>query len=121
MSISIPPIPEPVAEAYAKIMSRSGNRTDICDKCVHQDGCKDREAFHTNHYGCYITFCSGYERQQTNSDRIRAMSDEELAEWIANWETRCYKRVDPLVDCDTKNFAKQILDWLKSPAEEGEG
>ena len=61
--------------------------------------------------------CSCFE-PQTNADRIRSMTDEELADWIAYWETRCYKRVEPLAYCDTENFAKQILDWLKSPVEE---
>lgn len=55
---------------------------------------------------------------KTHFDEIKDMSMEEMSEWIANWETRCYKRVNPLVDCDTENFAKQILDWLKSQVEE---
>lgn len=57
----------------------------------------------------------------TNADRIRQMSDEELAEWIANFETRCYLRLSPLFDCNTKNFTKQILGWLKSPVEVDNG
>lgn len=120
MSISIPPIPEPVAEAYAKMLYRSGDRADICEKCVHQDGCEDREVFHRNHPGCAIAFCSGYEKQQTNADRIRRMSDEELAKWF------CVMNADDCPDkahelhCTDKCY-ECWLDWLKSPVEDKEG
>lgn len=55
---------------------------------------------------------------QTNTDRIRSASDEELAEWIEKlsgcsscpgFDTRCDNRC--------MDF---WLDWLKSPASEGE-
>lgn len=46
-------------------------------------------------------------KPQTNADRIRAMSDEELAEWMA--ECNAYKE-----NAD----ASQWLPWLKQPAEE---
>ena len=46
----------------------------------------------------------------TNADRIRAMSDEELAAWMA--ECNAYgERAD----------ASQWLPWLKQPAEEDNG
>ena len=44
--------------------------------------------------------------EKTNADRIRAMSDEELAEWMA--ECNAYKE-----NAD----ASQWLQWLKQPAE----
>jgi len=48
-----------------------------------------------------------YKKPQTNADRIRAMSDEELAEWFA--ECNAYgERAD----------ASQWLPWLQQPAEE---
>ena len=43
---------------------------------------------------------------KTNADRIRSMSDEELAEWMA--ECNAYKE-----NAD----ASQWLPWLKQPAE----
>ena len=47
------------------------------------------------------------EPKQTNADRIRAMTDEELAEWLA--------KNDP--ECDPPEW---WLGWLKQEAEEGE-
>ena len=52
----------------------------------------------------YIGNCE--HKVLTNADRIRAMSDEELAEWMA--ECNAYKE-----NAD----ASQWLPWLKQPAE----
>lgn len=52
------------------------------------------------------------EKPMTNADRIRQMSDEELAEWlseVAGWISPYEGRVHPL------------LDWLKSPVEVDDG
>lgn len=52
----------------------------------------------------------------TNADRIRAMSDEELAEWVAN--------TSPASDWSWWLNGRTWLEWLKSPADpakEGEG
>ena len=51
----------------------------------------------------------------TNSDRIRAMSDEELAEIIA-----CPKGLFDRMDCfdDNRDCKHCTLEWLKQPAEE---
>ena len=55
--------------------------------------------------------CNGSgEKTMTNADRIRAMSDEELAEWMA--ECNAYKE-----NAD----ASQWLPWLKQPVEEDNG
>lgn len=61
------------------------------------------------------------EVSMTNADRIRAMSDEELAKWItyacdADLEMFCSnpKRTRP---CD-KSCDLCAIDWLKQPAEE---
>ena len=54
---------------------------------------------------------------QTNADRIRAMSDEELAEML--WKTgRNYRAVcaDPVVD-HNEQYA-EIVKWLKQSTEE---
>ena len=47
----------------------------------------------------------------TNGDRIRAMSDEELAEW---------NNFCPHIDdeCTLKGCTKCILEWLKQPVED---
>ena len=68
-----------------------------------------------------------YFKQKTNADRIRAMSDEELAEWLANMFDchHCseHERIggNPLLSaeqCDQK-CEKHCLEWLKQPVKEG--
>lgn len=59
---------------------------------------------------------------QTNADRIRSMSDEELAAWILREPTVGYFAVCPPgtkdgEDCPTSPCEQCWLDWLKSPAE----
>ena len=58
--------------------------------------------------------------KQTNADRIRAMSDEELAEFIrdvsyecqdASWGCHCQTCSYPWCSSD------QTVEWLKQPAE----
>lgn len=47
--------------------------------------------------------------KQTNADKIRAMSDEELAEWIAG--------MSGLIQCRQINMAiEKWLDWLRREA-----
>ena len=58
------------------------------------------------------------DKPKTNADRIRSMSDDELADML--WKTgRNYKAVcaDPVVD-HNEQYA-EIVKWLKQPAEEG--
>lgn len=63
---------------------------------------------------------------QTNADRIRAMSDEELAEWLdavsKSWYDEGYTKDDesPLIS-EYPATANEWIAWLKSPVEEGEG
>ena len=54
-------------------------------------------------------------RPQTNGDRIRAMTDEELARFIANQRGRYCDFKDP-EDEEYEN----VLPWLKSQVEVGE-
>lgn len=46
---------------------------------------------------------------QTNADRIRAMSDEELAEWIVNH--------DDVTERDGRLGKEGVMKWLKSSIE----
>ena len=56
--------------------------------------------------------CDGWKsRKQTNADRIRTMTDEELAEFMTEYELRAYKRLN--ASGERKRFASQWLDWLK--------
>ena len=66
--------------------------------------------------------CPGYDKCKqykpnytTNADRIRAMSDEDMAEML--WKTgRNYKAVcaDPIVDYN--EHRDHLIAWLKQPA-----
>ena len=60
---------------------------------------------------------------QTNADRIRAMSDEELAELIVkhhpmhDWNKRVREIYFSFDDHRKDNPQKAWLEWLKQPAE----
>lgn len=56
----------------------------------------------------------------TNADRIRVMSDEELAHWICKKMTSCFSNVCPGADlCQSGDgLANGLVKWLKQPAEE---
>lgn len=86
---------------------------DNCKKChslcIHAG--KDREFVCINGVSCKITM----EKPQTNADRIRAMSDEELAEFMKKIKVRA-------VFCKVikNNDAFEELcsaEWLQQPAE----
>jgi hypothetical protein len=68
-----------------------------CDGCIHDEGLKDR-----------------YE-PMTNADRIRNMTDEELAEVLADFVVRQGCSPDDICSC-----ANCWLKWLRSPVEESE-
>ena len=57
-----------------------------------------------------------YFWEKTNSDRIRAMNDEELANIMADTPI-CKERY---IDCikDGRDCESCLLEWLKQPAEE---
>lgn len=58
---------------------------------------------------------------QTNADRIRSMTDEELAEWIANeiWKAFAQGAGNPFFNQEeaVKLENQEWLDWLKEEAE----
>ena len=69
-----------------------------CERCKHECSIEGMS-------GCII--CKGFV-PMTNGDRIRAMSDEELAEVLMK---QCSGRVCPL-----KNCFDCWLDWLREEA-----
>ena len=52
----------------------------------------------------------------TNADRIRAMTDEELAGMFAVIESMCYRRSGH--ECYVERFIAQWLDWLQQEVQE---
>ena len=91
-----------------------------CKQCKHIDRCMSEASFlgqvfdpdYDGEHSCpeFDTF--------TNADRIRTLSDEELAEFLGEY------RFCDICDegCDACTYhgdcGKRLLDWLKQPAEE---
>lgn len=76
----------------------------------------------------YISYCvmgPCPEQKLSNADRIRAMSDEELAIWLAEWSfcaDACPASTNEVEEaigyhCPS-NCKEQALTWLQQPAEE---
>lgn len=73
-----------------------------CDGCIHDEGLKDR-----------------YE-PMTNADRIRNMTDEELAERISRMAHCVYCPVKCGIFCTEEECKAKWLSWLRSPVGESE-
>ena len=63
-----------------------------------------------------------YFREMTNADRIRAMSDEELATFISEIADECERNTEcnqHCYGCDIEYCMREsCLKWLQQPAEE---
>lgn len=84
------------------------NVTELCVNCKKNNSCT--MCWRTSNKKC------PHFVQKTNADRIRSMSDEELAEML--WKTgRNYRAVctDPVVDHD-EQYA-ELVKWLQQPVE----
>ena len=76
-------------------------------RCPMQYGYKVEE--------CNQTDCPYRTEPITNADRIRAMSDEEIAKVPAKFGYSC---VFPQKECgESDTCEKCLLEWLKQPAE----
>ena len=97
--------------------------TSVCDECIRH-GCMWRSE--TNSPTPNITGCLmlKHKVKMTNADRIRAMSDEELAAYLSNLGDMCvtYCPFDHL--CGTGEFLagrtceEAALMWLKQESKE---
>ena len=73
--------------------------------------------FQGNGNVAYIPAIINDKLKRTNADRIRAMTDEELAKWIAD----IYPDCPPGYNCDSSRVTDCCdcwLDWLKQEATE---
>ena len=77
-------------------------------RCPMQYGYKVDECNHTD--------CPYRTEPITNADRIRAMSDEELAWELMTWRLETEAKHQG-VESNYPNTQKTILEWLKQPAE----
>lgn len=97
---------EYVRHFYNKLAELRGGIDDVhtCN-CQHNSNSKDNEP------------CRRCDSKQTNADRIRNMSDEELANTLFN---SCLE-VMHIGECPNVDYVgmckKCILDWLQSEAE----
>ena len=80
-----------------------------CENCTKYDDCRT---------GSGLTWpCGAYvPKTITNADRIRAMDDNELADFIDRCEAAGYN--DSSVALDKNNNLMDTLDWLQQSAEE---
>ena len=88
--------------AFTEVASIQNYETNHTCNCKHNSNSRDNEP------------CCRCDSRQTNADRIRNMSDEELASWyVIKCEImmgiKCQKPYKTCKDC--------ILEWLKSEAE----
>lgn len=92
---------------------------DKYKECCHNDGC---ESFDT----CIECWDEFAERNppMTNADRIRAMSDEELADWLARTQVANVEEALKIFEIPWEQAPwlkdeakKECLEWLRQPAE----
>lgn len=83
-----------IAEMFLKAFD-DGEEKISCD-CQHNSNPRDNEP------------CCRCDSRQTNADRIRNMSDEELAEFLITFKNTFGKEYEGEVSC---------MDWLQSEAE----
>ena len=107
---------EYVRHFYNKLAELRGGINDVhtCN-CKHNSNSRDNEP------------CCRCDSGKTNADRIRNMSDEELAEFIHKMEITCFVDIIGYAnkDCgqgkiscrDCRAKAPTILEWLQSEVE----
>ena len=83
-----------------------------CDKCACSDSCERVWK------GMENATCVGYTPVVTNGDRIRQMSDIELAKWVCKVHGACPTFCPMSNDCDGENCDGQWIDWLREVAKE---
>lgn len=100
-----------IAEMFLKAFDDSEEK--ISCNCQHNSNPRDNEP------------CCKCDSRQTNADRIRNMSDEELAEWITNIcdierHEKLYKSIynlDTEQEEEIRDSYGDLLKWLQSEAE----
>lgn len=89
-----------IAEMFLKVFDDSEEK--ISCNCRHNSNSRDNEP------------CCRCDSKHTNADRIRNMSDEELAEWINTKDAcgQCAYELESL--CMEEPCTNGILKWLQS-------
>lgn len=100
-----------IAEMFLKVFDDSEEK--ISCNCQHNSNSRENEP------------CCRCDSKQTNADRIRNMSDEELAEWIHNMcefekdeePYRSIYNLDTEQEEEIHDSYGDLLKWLQSEAE----
>ena len=87
------------------------NCKDCHSRCIHAG--KDREFVCINGVSCKITM----EKPQTNADRIRSMTDDELNELFHEIYNAGVDDASSYEWGHRTNSFKWTMDWLQQPAE----
>ena len=92
---------------------------NLCDRCT-------ADCRHERNPNEIVVKCGAYKLPMTNADRIRSMSDEELAMYIKelmfnDFKPACKKSAffsaEHKPECD-EDCASCLLHWLQQPEEE---
>ena len=91
-----------------------------CGECNYHKGNKCPLPCHTINHPAENSACSYFEQKQqpTNGDKIRKMSNVELADFVNNRCKYCY--IKEVYECDGKSCFYGVLAWLNAPAESEE-
>lgn len=70
---------------------------------------------------CTASFCEYRRKKQTNADKIREMSDEELAKYLYQMQKNILRYVATVIgyseEFDFADEAPDLLEWLQQPVE----
>lgn len=101
---------------YCKTCRHDDGDIGFCDKCYYNHILEEK--------GIPPTEYEAKPKPQTNADKLRAMSDEELAEWLAtvpmSYEDVCPNPIPK--ECnggDRETCIQCWLDWLRQEASDG--
>ena len=98
-----------VAKILKKRTIKGGKEKQMDDNytcnCKHNSNSRDNEP------------CCRCDRKQTNADRIRNMSDEELLDFICSIETYEEGSVKTIENGVSMHTVTEVMDWLRSEAE----
>ena len=82
-----------------------------CRECKYGSECNTANA-----HGYKVGFCSFFTQKtkaQTNADRIRSMTDDELAKWLDSLDIICPSKERTYKCGNYDNCCGCLLEWLK--------
>lgn len=90
---------------FEEVASTQNYETSHTCNCQHNSNSRDNEP------------CCRCDSRQTNADRIRNMSDEELLDFICSIETYEEGSVKTIENRISMHTVSEVRDWLQSEAE----